>query len=141
VDYTRIEWLPLCVGLAVLGLVSSWLAWRHRGAVAGLRGAARSLIPLAAYLTGVITLFWQVGAAVTRFAVRFVFSPTVWVGVITTGISAVLFVTAGVLRRRGIGSRHPAVPRSGPGKAAVPTQTVDDDMAEIEALLQRRGIK
>jgi hypothetical protein len=130
---------PLCVGWPCLvWWAAACLA--APGPVAGLRDAAWSLIPLAAYLTGVIALFWQVGAAVTRFAVRFVFSPTVWVGVITTGISAVLFVTAGVLRRRGIGSRHPAVPRSGSGKAEVRTQTVDDDIAEIE-LLHRRGIK
>ncbi len=145
-DYGQIEWLPLCAGLAVLGLVGSWRAWRRWGVAAGLRGAAWSLIPLAAYLTGVVALFWRIGAEVSRFAARFVLSPTVWAGVVMTGLVAVLFVTAGVLRRR-IGATRPVVALpgsgsgSGSGKVAVPAPPVDDDLAEIEALLRRRGIK
>lgn len=134
-DY-QITWFPLCVGLTTLGLVVSWLAWRRRGAAAGLRGMAWSLIPLAAYLTGAVSLVWQIGIAVAQFATRFVLSSTVWAGIVMTGFVVVLFVTAGVLRRRGIGGKRAAVP----AKAAVPAGSGDDDLAEIEELLRRRGI-
>ncbi|MGH8930083.1 MAG: hypothetical protein ACRDZO_05450 [Egibacteraceae bacterium] len=34
-DYNQIAWLPPSAGLTGLGLVASWLVWRHRGTVAG----------------------------------------------------------------------------------------------------------
>ncbi|MGH8930078.1 MAG: cellulose synthase [Egibacteraceae bacterium] len=132
-DYNQIAWLPLSAGLTGLGLLASWLVWRRRGAAAGLRTVAWSLIPLAAYLIGLVALLWQVGVAVVSFGVRFVLSPVVWAGVALTGIAAVLFVTAAVLRRRGVGGKRAV--------SAAPAQAADDDMAEIEALLRQRGIK
>jgi len=59
--YDKIAWLPLCAGLTGLGLVLSYFAYRRRGAGSGLRWAAWSLLPLAAYLTGSIEMFWKMG--------------------------------------------------------------------------------
>ncbi|RJL36021.1 cellulose synthase [Bailinhaonella thermotolerans] len=163
--YNEIAWLPLTLGLTVAGLLLSWIAWRRRGAAAGMRGAAWSLLPLAAYLTGIIATLWTVGTALVGFVTRFVFSPMAWAGVIVTGLAAVLFVVSGVMRRRGAGrkgarTREPAEaeaagrpaapgspaqapaqePKQVRGKKAEPRGPVDDDMAEIEEILRRRGI-
>ena len=52
--FEGVAWLPLCAGLTVVGCILSWVAWRRRGAGAGLRGIAWSLLPVAAYLTGAV---------------------------------------------------------------------------------------
>ena len=97
--YNSISWLPLAGGLTLVGLIISWVAWRRRGAAAGLRGVAWSLLPLAAYLTGAIKMLWQMGSAIGTFASSFVFSPRVWAGVIVAGAAVVLFLVASGLRR------------------------------------------
>ena len=99
--YDKIAWLPLCGGLTGLGLVLSYIAMRRRGLGAGLRGAAWSLLPLAAYLTGAIEMFWKMGAAIGDFAKGFVFSAQVWAGIAVAGLAVVLFVVSGPLRRGG----------------------------------------
>jgi len=98
--YDKIAWLPLCGGLTGLGLVLSYLAMRRRGVGSGLRGAAWSLLPIAAYLTGSIEMFWKMGVAVGDFAKGFVFSPRVWSGIAVAGVAVVLFMLSGPLRRR-----------------------------------------
>lgn len=98
--YDKIAWLPLCGGLTGLGLVLSYLAMRRRGIGSGLRGAAWSLLPIAAYLTGSIEMFWKMGVAVGDFAKGFVFSPRVWSGIALAGVAVVLFMLSGPLRRR-----------------------------------------
>jgi hypothetical protein len=100
VTYQTIEWLPLCAGLTGLGLVLSYLVMRRRGLGAGLRGAAWSLLPLAAYLTGSIKMFWKIGVAIADFAKGFVFSTEVWSGIAVAGLAVLLFVVSGPLRRR-----------------------------------------
>jgi hypothetical protein len=98
--YDKIAWLPVCGGVTGLGLVLSYLVMRRRGLSAGLRGAAWSLLPLAAYLTGAIEMFWKMGAAIGDFAKGFVFSDRVWSGIAVAGLSLVLFVVTGGVRRR-----------------------------------------
>jgi hypothetical protein len=100
VSYQTIEWLPLCAGLTGIGLVLSYLAMRRRGIGVGLRWAAWSLLPLAAYLTGSTEMFWKMGVAVGDFAKGFVFSPRVWSGIAVAGLAVVLFMVSGPLRRR-----------------------------------------
>jgi hypothetical protein len=102
--YDKIAWLPLCGGLTGLGLVLSYLAYRRRGLGSGLRWAAWSLLPLAAYLTGSIAMFWKMGVAVGDFAKGFAFSPRVWSGIAVAGLAVVLFVVSGPLRRRAAGA-------------------------------------
>jgi heme exporter protein D len=98
--YNSIAWLPLCAGLTGIGLVISYFAMRRRGPGAGLRGAAWSLLPLAAYLTGSIQMFWKIGTAIGDFAAHLVLSPKVWSGVGVAVLAGVLFVVSAPLKRR-----------------------------------------
>jgi hypothetical protein len=82
-----------------------------------------------------------------------VFSPAKWAGVIVLGLGAVLYMTSGVMLRRGggaeAGSGRAADGRGGSGgaskaasKGAVEDRkaAVDPDLAEIEQILKNRGI-
>ena len=75
----------ISLAVTVLGLVGS-LGGRAAGAglASGLRGAAWSLVPLGAYLTGL-----------TKFLSDLVFSPVKWAGVVVLGLGGVLYVTSG----------------------------------------------
>ena len=155
--YSQIAWLPLAGGLTIVGLIASWLAWRRRGAAAGLRGVAWSLLPVAAYLTGAIKMLWQMGTAISSFAASFIFSPRVWSGVIVAGASAVLFVVSGGLRRRRARQAPSAttpgpagLPAARPGTALKPAQKSpvkakvgqgdDDEFDDVAQILRRHGI-
>ena len=98
--YSSIFWLPICAVLTGFGLVASYYYGRRRGNRAMLRGAAWSLIPIAAYLTGSIEMFWKIGDAIGKFATGFVFSPVKWAGIAVAGAAAVLFITTGGRKRR-----------------------------------------
>ena len=157
--YHQVQWLPLCGGLTLLGLIASWLLWRRRGAAAGLRGVAWSLLPLAAYLVGVIELLWRFGIAIAAFATSFVFSPLVWSGVIVLAVSVVLFGVSGVMRRRskaaggrpgaqsGTGTGGAPAAGRAPGTVAVkggkrkPGGDANDDLADVAEILKRHGIR
>jgi hypothetical protein len=130
----------ISLAVTVLGLAGSWAAARRRGAASGLRGAAWSLVPLGAYLTGL-----------TKFLVDLAFSPVKWAGVVVLGLGAVLYMTSGVMLRKGGGA--PEVKARGPEKGgraasggAEPRAVerrqaaVDPDLAEIEQILKNRGI-
>ncbi|HEY1622230.1 MAG TPA: cellulose synthase [Streptosporangiaceae bacterium] len=139
--YDKIWWLPICGGLTGLGLVLSYLTMRRRGLGSGLRGAAWSLLPIAAYLTGSIEMFWKMGVAIGDFAKGFVFSPKVWSGIAVAGLAVVLFVVSGPLRaRRQVKSggraarsataQNPSTalaPAAGPGAGALATTTAPAD--------------
>jgi len=133
--YDKIAWLPLCGGLTGLGLVLSYIAMRRRGLGAGLRGAAWSLLPLAAYLTGAIEMFWKMGAAIGDFAKGFVFSAQVWAGIAVTGLAVVLFVVSGPLRRRSTqgqgkqGQGKQGQGKQGQGKQGVGTKASGRELA------------
>ena len=99
-SYGDIAWLPLTLGLTVLGIVLSYFAYRRRGLRPAMMGAAWSLLPIAAYLTGAIEMLWKVGAAIGQFGSGFVFSPMKWAGIGVTGLAIALFLAAGGRRRR-----------------------------------------
>jgi hypothetical protein len=167
--YQTIEWLPLCGGLTGIGLVLSYLAMRRRGIGTGLRWAAWSLLPLAAYLTGSTEMFWKMGVAVGDFAKGFVFSPRVWSGIAVAGLAVVLFMVSGPLRRRsvkpgqdkraaeagsGAAGAVTASPRTTTGQLATrpagpaPAKARkgknagddDDDLGDVADILRRHGI-
>jgi hypothetical protein len=121
--YDKIAWLPLCGGLTGLGLVLSYLVMRRRGIGSGLRGAAWSLLPIAAYLTGSIEMFWKMGIAIGDFAKGFVFSPRVWSGIALAGLAVVLLVVSGPLRRRRVAGGQ-GKPAAESGSAAAGTLPV-----------------
>jgi hypothetical protein len=108
-SYSSVFWLPLCAALTALGLVITYAVGRRRGYRAMLRGAAWSLIPLAAYLTGSIKMFWQIGDAIGNFASAFVFSPVKWAGIGVAALCALLFAaTTGRERRKAARARATA---------------------------------
>lgn len=128
-------WMALGLTLTLLGLVASALVWRRRGAASGLRGAAWSLLPLAAALTGVLRLLAEIAGDIGGWALRVVFSPVVWAGVCLAGLAVVLYVVSRLL-----GGRTPkrAAPPAVPGRrTAAPA---DDDLDDIEAILRKHGI-
>lgn len=133
------------VSLAVtlLGLAGSLRAYRRRGVASAMRGTAWSLVPMAAYLTGL-----------TAWATDLVFSPVKWAGIVLLGLAGVLYLVSGVMLRRGAGGTgsgkeaagaRPAVPRGARRQAEQPIEPrrsadVDPDLADIENILRRRGI-
>ncbi|MEV0384586.1 cellulose synthase [Nonomuraea sp. NPDC050643] len=98
--FGAIAWLPLCAGVSIAGLVLAFLAFRRRGAAAGMRVTAWALLPIAAYLTGALQALWTIGTTVVGFVTSLVFNPSVWIGVAVAGLSVVLFVASGFLRGR-----------------------------------------
>ena len=167
--YDQIVSLPLCAGLTGLGLVLSYLVMRRRGLGSGLRGAAWSLLPLAAYLTGSVKMFWKIGVAIADFAKGFVFSTEVWSGIAVAGVAALLFVVSGSMRRRrvkqgqdkqAVGAKAGAtsaaggreLARTAPAATAAPDRAPvkarkgksaagdDDDLGDVEDILRRHGI-
>jgi hypothetical protein len=84
-----------------------------------------------------------------------VLSPVTWTGIGLAGFGVVLIVLGGVLRDRQLGraagtaavtdgpraSRGRDLPEASSTRAPRQEPVVDDDMAEIEALLKKRGIQ
>ncbi|WP_132152292.1 hypothetical protein [Kribbella antiqua] len=161
-DFNDLTLLPFCVGLTLLGLIGSWAAWRRRGAAAGVRGVAWSLLPVSLYLTGLLELVWDVVRSAVSWVTHLIFSPTVWAGVALFGVSVVLYVVSGIARgRRGepdtakkkpaspageLTATGPAPASAAPAKAAKPTkgskakQQESSEFDEIEDILKRHGI-
>jgi hypothetical protein len=156
----------ICGGLTAAGLVVSYFRFRRRGARSGVRFAAFSLLPLAAYLTGTVTLITRISSAVVRFAGSFVFSPERWSGVVLAGVAAAMLLVSGGIpltgRRKGRKAR--GVQAGDPGVAAPPAAggraqvgagsgkvakrakrgapaAADEDLGDVEEILRRRGIK
>ena len=145
-----LAWGALALTLTVLGGIYTWFAFRRRGAAAGLRGASLTLVPVALYLTRTLRLVTDIAGEVVDWAVHLVFSPTVWLGFIVAGVAVVLYVVSGFLRARSADSSESkdssdrATTREAlpPGRKPRSQRVVDEDpeMAEIEALLRKRGI-
>jgi hypothetical protein len=156
-EFSDLTLLPFCAGLTLLGLIASWAAWKRRGATAGVRGVAWSLLPVSLYLTGLLELVWDIVKATVDWVVHLAFSPAVWAGIALFGVSVVLFVLTGVLRSRtpkkepkattGRETRGEITPTpKAKAKAKAPTaskKTATDDSSEfdeIEDILKRHGI-
>jgi hypothetical protein len=138
-------WLALTLALTVMAGTWTWFVARPKGAPALIRGAAITLLPPAAYLTGTLEAGVEIGAVLGDWATALVFSPKVWLGLVLAGVSVLLFVVSGFLRKRAVGDAPAeapadklALPSGKPGKPGTPA--IDDDLAEIEALLRKRGI-
>ena len=98
--YSSDFWLALCASLTGLGLVLTVLLGRRRSVRAMLHGAAWSLIPIAAYLTGSTLMLWRIGTAIGAWASAFVFSTQRWAGIAVAGLIVALFLLAGGRQRR-----------------------------------------
>lgn len=141
-----VTWFAFASTLTVIGVFATWLLWRRRGAAAGLRALSFTLLPYAAYLTGTLKLVTRIADAIGSWAIHFVFSPTVWVGVALAGLAVVLFGASRVL------GRHPGAAPTNAEKPAKAVATRNrpaaqappggdlDDMKDIEAILKKHGI-
>ena len=146
-------WAALTAALTVAGAIWTWIAFRRRGAANGLRAMGFTLLPAAAWLTGTLEMVVEIAGSVTDWATTLVFDVRTWVGVGLAGLAVVLWVVSGIIRDRQLARGQAAV---GGGKAgrgeALPEASstrngptsrpaVDDEMADIEALLRKRGIE
>lgn len=135
-------WLALALSLTVLGGIWTWISFRRRGARSALRALAVTLLPLAAYFTDTLQMLTAVATEVGDWASSLVFNPVTWLGISMAGLSVVLFVVSGRMRPRAVdpAGEPPAVQNRTRSDAKRPAIAQDDDMAEIEALLRKRGI-
>lgn len=153
----EVTWAALTTVLTALGAAWTWYAFRHRGAASGLRGAGLTLLPPAAFLTGTLEMFTEIGGSVLDWATSLVLNPMVWAGIVLAGLSVVLLGSSTMLRNRGLGGkpgdpgdqqpkqasgpqdRSGLPPASGRGEPAL-APSDDPELADIEAILKRRGI-
>jgi hypothetical protein len=137
-------WAALTLSLTVLGGIWTWLAFRRHGAVAAMRALGFTLLPLAAYLTKTLQMFTHIVDAVTDWATHLVFSPVVWFGVLLGGVGIVLIVVSGMMRSRQLGKagndQAKELPAARGSRSAPVVTDTDPEMAEIEAILRKRGI-
>jgi len=138
--YDSAAWGALALGLSLVLGVVTFFRWRRLGLAAGLRGAAWTILPVAAWLTGVLELAFDIGSSIGDWALRLVFSPVVWLGVVLTGIAVVLFGASALVARRGPAPVKSRNEKSAVGRPPTSGDPVDDDLAEIEAILRKRGI-
>lgn len=153
--------LPLCAGIALLGVIITALAWRrgNRGRV--IQGIGVVIAPIALYFAGLLTLVWNAVVAVVGWAARIVFTPLVWLGISMLGVCVVLWVVGGIVAKRtggkaksedgakpvtdgkpkAVAGGKPAAKQQKQAAPAKQADPIDDDLAEIEALLKKRGIE
>jgi hypothetical protein len=148
----------ICMALSAVGVVLAVLTARRGRARAGVRWLAVALIPTGLWLTGLITVFRQIGHALASWATHLVFDPRVWVGVVMLGVAVVLLFSTGVRLRRGKGTDQKKAPGKAQGTSSVPAKPSAQalpakgkqsgasagadlgDFSDIEEILKRRGI-
>ena len=143
-----VSWGALALALTALGGMYTWWALRHRGFAAAVRAGGITLLPLAAWMTGLLEVAGDIGDALGHWLTRLGFSPFVWLGMVLFVVAFVLigasnFVTrrqdpaeAGRKRSRKESREKPKAV----GPAGRPDPLIDDEMAEIQAILKKRGI-
>jgi hypothetical protein len=153
--------LPLCVGLTLLGIIATGIAWRRGNKGRVVQGIGVALAPVALYFSGLLRLIWDGVVAVGEWASNVILSPAIWFGLGLLGLCVVLWVVGGLIARRfpgkrkqkkvapagteaaavsGSAGRSSASQGKAPAAKSAGKPPVDDDMAEIEALLKSRGI-
>jgi len=137
-----VTWYVFGLMLTGIGLFLSYRAYKKKGLVSGVRGVGWSLLPLALALTGTLELAGDITDDIGRWATHLVFSPLVWLGISLAGVSVVLLGASRWLQSRGVGGTPKQREKSLPGTpSAKPAAPVDDDMADIEAILRKHGIQ
>ena len=162
--------LLICLVLTSLALLATVVAARRRRPLAATRLLALALLPVGAYLPGLLTLATRVADAAIDWATGVILNPALWAGVALLGVAVVLFVGAGLVSARRVvdrrsgdrtnpprgadraervsagsaGSSGVPAGRKATGKRpieATPAKPAgDDEFAEIEEILRRRGI-
>src|SRR4051812_31206910 len=72
--------LPICVGLSLLGIIVTGIAWRRGNRGRLIQGIGLALVPIALYLTGLLRILWDLVVALIGWAGQIIFSPAVWIG-------------------------------------------------------------
>ena len=137
------SWGALALALTALGGIYTWWALRHRGFAAAVRAAGFTLLPMAAWMTGLLQVFGTVTNAFVHFFTRLVFSPAVWLGVMVFVVAFVLIGASNFVTRRREPAPEAPKRRDKPkavGPTTKPDPLIDDEMAEIQAILKKRGI-
>lgn len=148
-------WAALTAALTVAGAIWTWIAFRRRGAANGLRALGFTLLPAAAWLTGTLEMVVEIAGSVTDWATSLVFNVLTWSGVGLAGLALLLFVVSGFIRDRQLGRGQAAGGKTAPvgdrpaGRRELPAtpqraqggSPIDDELADIEALLKKRGIE
>ena len=144
----EVTWAALAATLTLLGLAWTWFAFRRGDAAAGLRALGVTMLPVAAWLTGTLEMFTEIAGSVTDWATSLVFNPLTWGGIGLAGSGVALIVLSGILRdRQRAGGNDPAprtrrpLPEASSTRGSGSKAIVDDDLADIEDILKRRGIK
>ena len=142
----EVTWAALTAVLTALGAAWTWYAFRQPGRrlrAAGRRAHAAARRPLPDRDARDVHRDRRLGR---RLGDHLVLNPVVWAGIVLAGLSVVLLGSSAVLReRRRPAARAAARARAGAERrAAAPAHearaAVDDDLADIEAILKRRGI-
>ncbi len=131
-------WLPWALLLSAGAVVLGVRCVRRGDRVRALSWLGWALVPPALLLTGTLRLVGRVAAAFADWATSVVFSPTTWLGIVLAVAAGALLGTA-----RGLGRRQRLARGESPKRALRPTKggdAVDDDLADIEEILRRRGI-
>src|ERR687898_353792 len=92
--------LPLCVGLTLLGIIATGVAWRRGNKGRVVQGVGLALAPIALYFSGLLRLLWNGIVAVGTWASTLIFSPAIWFGMALLGLCVVLWVVGGMVARR-----------------------------------------
>lgn len=149
-----VTWTALTLTLTGLMAVATWFLYQRRGVGAGLKGAALTLLPLAAYLTDTLRMFTRIVTALGDWATGLVFSPTVWIGIVLTGVAGLLYAAGRAVEMRRQPRPRPsrrsrkldaATEAPAPAVGTRPAKggrsdSADEELDEIEALLRKRGI-
>jgi len=123
-------WMPWALALTAVAVGLGVRAYRRGDRLGATSWVGWALIPPALLLTGTLRLVGRVSGAVLDWSASLVFTPTTWVGLALAGTAAVLVGGSRALRRRQQPDPAPAA-RAG---------RVDDELADVEEILRRRGI-
>ncbi len=152
-------WAALTAALTVAGAIWTWIAFRRRGAANGLRALGFTLLPAAAWLTGTLEVVVEIAGSVTDWATGLVFNILTWSGIALAGLAVVLFLVSGFIRDRQLARAQAGGPATSPATSTstststprreLPPESerskggspIDDEMADIEAMLKKRGIE
>src|SRR4028118_169888 len=91
--------LPLCVGLTLLGIIATGIAWRRGNKGRVVQGVGLALAPVALYFSGLLRLLWNGIVAVGTWASTLIFSPVIWFGMALLGLCVGLRGVGGLVAR------------------------------------------
>jgi hypothetical protein len=145
----------LCMALTGLGLVIAVQTARRGSYLSATRWTAAALFPIGLYLTGLATLARRVGSATADWATDLAFGIKAWGGVAILAFAVMLLMITRMVAGRKAPEAGTTTAASDPaaltGTRAQPAPAkprsrrsarseVDDEFADIEEILRRRGI-